>query len=60
MAVYFEDAGFSTFRDFPKRSSFYHGEIGDGSNRVNAICCRPEISDDVVYGTDVDTFRFYA
>ena len=27
---------------------------------MNAICSRPEVVDDVISGTDVDAFRFYA
>ena len=57
--MHFEDAGYSTFTDFPKRS-FCHGEVGDGSVGMNAICSQPEVGDDVIYSRDVDTFRCYA
>ena len=49
----------STFRDFPKRK-LCHGEVGDGSGGMNAICIRSEVADDVISGIDVDTFRCYA
>ena len=35
-----------------KKLSFYHGEVGDGSGGMNAMCSRPEVSDNVVSGTD--------
>ena len=56
MVVNFEDANFSTFRDFPKRS-VCHAEVGYGSGGMNAICNRPEVADDVTSSTDVYTFR---
>ena len=37
VAVNFEDASFTTFRDFPK-PSFCDSEVGDGSGGMNAIC----------------------
>ena len=57
MAAHFEDArlyiSFSTFRDFPKRSSS-HGEVGDSSGGMNVICSRPEVADGVITGRDVN------
>ena len=47
VAASFEGAGFSIFRNFPKRS-LYHDEIGDASGGMNAICSRPEAPDDVI------------
>ena len=34
--------------------------IDDGSGGMNAIHSRPEVVDDVISGTDVDTSRCYA
>ena len=59
VAVHCEDASFSIFRDFPNRS-FCRGEVCDGSGGMNAIVSRPEVTDDVMSGIDVDTFRYYA
>ena len=59
MVVNFEDASFSTFRDFPKRS-FCHSEVSDGSSGINVIFSRLEAVDDDISGTDVDTFCCYA
>ena len=57
MVVNFEGTGFnSTLRYFPKRS-FSDNEVGDGSGRMNAICSRPEVPDDVTSGRYVDIFR---
>ena len=39
--------------------SFCHGEVGDGSGGMNAICSRLEVADDVISGIHVDTFRYY-
>ena len=36
------------------------GEVSDGCGGMNAICSRPELADDVISGTDVNTFRHYA
>ena len=59
MGINFEDASFSTFRDFPK-TSFCQGEVGEGISGMDAMCSRSEVADDVISGTDVDTFRYYA
>ena len=36
------------------------GEVGDGSGGMNAICIQPKVGDNVISGTDVDTFQCYA
>ena len=59
VTVNLEDASFTTFWDFPKRS-FCHGEVGVGRGSMNAICSRPEVADDDISGTVVDSFRRYA
>ena len=41
----------SSFRDFP---TFCDDEGGSGS--TNAICSRPEVADDIIYGESVETF----
>ena len=56
MALNFEDASFSTFRDFPRRS-FCQGEVDEGKGCMNAICSRAEVPDDAISGTFVDTCR---
>ena len=58
MVVNFEDANFSTFRDFPKRS-FCHTEIGDGSGGMKAICSRPEEDCDVIFSRNAKTVVVY-
>ena len=55
-SVHCEGAIFSTFWDFPTRS--FCG--GDGSGCMDEICSRPEVADDGISGTDVDTFQFQA
>ena len=57
MGVNFEDAiySFGTFREAYSKDHF-----SDGSGGMNAICSPPEVADDVMFGKDVDTFRFYA
>ena len=57
VVVNFEGTKFITFRDLSKRS-FCDGEVGDGSGDTNAICSRPEVADNVISGTDVDSFRY--
>ena len=52
-------ASISSFRDFSNRS-FCDGEDGDGSGDMNVICSRPEEADNVIYGRDVNNFRYYA
>ena len=56
IAVNFEVASSSGFRDFPKRL-FCDGEVGDGGCGINAICSRPELAGDVISGEDADTFQ---
>ena len=56
--VNFDFASSSSFRDLPK-SSFCGCEVGDGTGDMNAICSRPEVLDDVIFGKDVDTFQEY-
>ena len=53
-----EVASSGSFQSFPKRS-FSDGEVGDGSGGVDAICSRPEVPDDVIYGEDVDNLMYY-
>ena len=56
--VTFKFASSSTFRDLSGRS-FCDAEVDDGSGGVNAIYSRPEVTNDVVSGWDVATFRDY-
>ena len=43
-----------------EKKSFPDAKVGGGAGGTNTICSRPEVADDVISGTDVDTFRFYA
>ena len=54
----FEVASSRSFRDFRKRL-FCDGEIGNGRDSVNAICSRPKVADDVIFGEDAETFQEY-
>ena len=56
--VVFEVASCSSSRDIPKQL-FCNGEVCDGSGGVNAICSRPEVTDDVIFGEDAETFQEY-
>ena len=47
-----------SFQYIPK-ISFCDGEVGHDSSDVNAICSRPEVLDDIIYGEDVETFMHY-
>ena len=53
MVANIEDARFSTLRYVPKRE-FCHGDVGDGSGGMNAICSRREVAVDVTSGIDVE------
>ena len=60
MILNFEDASFSTFQDFRKRS-FCHGPVDDGrGGGMETISSRLEVADDVISSTVVDTFKCYA
>ena len=54
VVVNFEVASCGSFRDFLQRS-FCDGEIGDGSDGINAICSRLE----VISSEDEDAFLCY-
>ena len=56
IALNFEVASSSSFRDFPKRL-FCDGEVSDGIGGVNAIFSRPEVADDVISVEDPETFQ---
>ena len=49
MSLNFEVSSSNSFRDFSKRSSC-DGKVDGGSGGVNAICIRPEVGDDVIFG----------
>ena len=36
--------------DIFQKTSFRDGGVGDGSGGVNAICSRPKVPDNVIYG----------
>ena len=42
------------------KDHFFDGEVGGGSDGMNAICHRPEVADDVASGENAETtFREY-
>ena len=38
---------------------FCESVVGCGSGSATAICSRPEVANDVIFGFDVDTFNDY-
>ena len=44
-------------RDNREKKIFPDAEVGGGVGGINAICIRPEVADEVIYGSNVEIFR---
>ena len=55
VVINFEVACSSSFRD-NREEIFPNTEVGGGAGGINAICSRPEVTDDVIVGYGLETF----
>ena len=54
----FEVASCGIFHD-NREKVFPDTEVGGGASGINGICSRPEATDDVISGYNVESFRDY-
>ena len=58
VAINFGVTSPSSFQD-NREHTFPDAEVGGGAGDINAICSKQELSDDVISGYSVETFRDY-